>query len=898
MSVTIGTKLGPYEITAPIGAGGMGEVYKARDTRLDRTVAIKVLPAHLADKPEVRERFEREAKAIASLNHPHICTLYDTGHQDGTDFLVMEYLEGEMLATRLLKGPLPLDQVLRYAIEIADALDRAHRKGITHRDLKPGNVMLTKDGTKLLDFGLAKLKEAAAPTESASQMPTLSHNPTAQGTLLGTMQYMAPEQVEGKNDEVDARTDIFAFGTVVYEMATGKKAFEGKTNASLIAKILEHNPPPMSSLQPMTPRALDRFVTRCLAKDPEDRWQAARDVELELKSIVDSGSEITSILAAQPKGLGAFSRRFLVLSLIAFFLVGAAIAGLTIRSLRTLPQPRPVTEFPVPLPTNQTLTAFPGKALALSQDGTQLVYVASGRLYLRRMDRIEATPIPGTEGARDPFFSPDGHWIGFQQGSQLKKIAVAGGALVPLCAAAETLGDASWDVNDSILFSQAGVGILRVAGSGGTPEVLVPLSFATGGIARSPQMLPGGDTLLFSLRPASRRDWNQTQVVIQRLDTGERRVVVERGRDAHYLATGHLVYADQTTLFAVPFDAARQEVTGRPVSLIDSVTMDLNTGVSQYSVAPTGTLAYGLFEGGNRRSLVWVDRDGRETALALGTRAFEHPRISPDGQRVAVGIREDDTDIWVHDLERGSFTRLTFDPGEDESPLWADNRYITYAGSRGDKRLTLQRLADGSGDEEVLPMGQLSHHHLGAWSPDGQTLAYTSLDDPSVGNMNVWFVTVGRSDGNEPRPFLQTEIIEQAPAFSPDGHFLAYASFASGSSEVFVESVPRGAGRWQISTAGGSQPAWSADGREIFYRSTDRMMAVPVETEPHFSRSQPRALFEDGYVRLPWRERNYDVTSDGRRFLMVKPTEGALARTQINVVLNWFEELKKRVPVQ
>jgi eukaryotic-like serine/threonine-protein kinase len=460
MALTSHTKLGPYEIVAPLGAGGMGEVYRARDTRLDRIVAIKVLPTHLADKPELRERFEREARTVASLNHPHICVLHDIGHQDGIDFLVMEYLEGETLAEHLKKGPLPLEQVLRYAIEIADALDKAHRKGITHRDLKPGNIMLTKSGCKLLDFGLAKLRRDAAPSAPLSQLPT-KEAMTAEGTILGTLQYMAPEQLEAK--EVDARTDIFAFGAVVYEMATGKKAFEGKSQASVIGAIMNSDPPPMSSLQPMTPPVLDRVIKTCLAKEPAERWQAASDLCRELKWIAESGPQTTLAPAAAAKGIRALGRRGLIFSAGALLLV-AVITGLAIWNLKPTP-PRPVSRTVITLPPGQQLAGLDnGVAVALSPDGTHLAYVArqgsTQQVYLRAMDSLEAKPIPGTEGAVNPFFSPDGRWLGFFAGEKLKKVSVSGGAALTLGDAPSPRG-ASWGSLGMIAFATESAGVLQ-----------------------------------------------------------------------------------------------------------------------------------------------------------------------------------------------------------------------------------------------------------------------------------------------------------------------------------------------------------------------------------------------------------------------------------------------------
>src|SRR6202051_2004254 len=478
MAILPGRRLGPYESLSAIGAGGMGEVYRARDTRLDRTVAIKVLPTHLADRSELRERFEREARTIASLNHPHICVLHDIGQQDGIDFLVMEYLEGETLAQRLLKGALPLEQVMQYAIEIADALDKAHRKGITHRDLKPGNIMLTKSGTKLLDFGWAKLKQEVAPAIPDSQLPTMKSAITSEGTILGTLQYMAPEQVEA--GAVDARTDIFAFGAVVYEMATGRKAFEGKTSASVMAKILETDPPSMSSLQPMTPPALDRVVKTCMAKEPDERWQTASDLCRELKWISDGGSQVGLAPAAPAKGIRSLRRREMILVLGAMLLV-AAITGLAIWNLKPTPRvPRPVSRLTITLPPGQQLAAPEnGPAVALSPDGTHLAYVAreglTQQVYLRAMDSLEARPIPGTEGpvggtnSVEPFFSPDSQWLGFFAAGKLKKISVSGGAAQTICDALISNG-ASWGSQGMIAIATGQISSLQqVSDAGGTP---------------------------------------------------------------------------------------------------------------------------------------------------------------------------------------------------------------------------------------------------------------------------------------------------------------------------------------------------------------------------------------------------------------------------------------------
>jgi hypothetical protein len=585
MAIQPGNHLGPYEILSAIGAGGMGEVYRARDTRLDRIVAIKVLPVHLADRPELRERFEREARTIASLNHPHICTLFDVGHQDGTDYLVMEYLEGETLAQRLLKGPLPLQQVLQYAIEIADALDKAHRKGVTHRDLKPGNIMLTKSGTKLLDFGLAKLQQEVTPANiQVSQSPTMSQPLTAQGTIVGTLQYMAPEQLEGK--EVDARTDIFAFGTVVYEMATGKRAFEGKSQASVISAIMSSEPAPMSSLQPMTPPALDRVVKKCLAKEPERRWQAASDVCDELKWIAEGGSQAPASASAAARSVRASWRQVMLWSSIAL-LVGAAGAGFAVWVLKPVPSPpaRPVTRTVINLPPGDQLAALDHPAIAISPDGTQLAYVAihSGirQIYLRALDSLEARPLIGTEGANSPFFSPDGEWLGFFADGKLKKISVNGGAALILADAPHPYG-ANWGRQGTIAFTPNVGPLEQVSDAGGAVQPLTRVAIDKGEVVdQYPEFLSGSQAVLFATGP----DIHSQPIAVQSLRSGERQNLVLGGTSPHYASSGHLLYVQGGNLMAAPFDPQRLQLTGGPVPVVVGVLELTGTGVTQYSIS-------------------------------------------------------------------------------------------------------------------------------------------------------------------------------------------------------------------------------------------------------------------------------------------------------------------------
>jgi hypothetical protein len=697
----------------------MGEVYRARDTRLDRTVAIKILPDHLADRAELRERFEREARTVGSLNHSHICTLHDIGRQDGTDYLVMEYLEGETLAQRLTKGPLPLDQVLRYAIEIADALDKAHRKGITHRDLKPGNIMLTKSGTKLLDFGLAKLKQEVAPANvQLSQLPTAGDPLTAQGTIVGTLQYMAPEQLEDK--EVDARTDIFAFGTVVYEMATGKKAFEGKSQASLIAKILETDPPPISSLQPMTPPALDRLVKKCLAKEPEKRWQAASDVCDELKWIAEGGSQVSLVQNAAAKGADAPGRQALILSL-GTLLVGAAIASLAVWNLRPAPPPSPWPEsrFTITLPPGQQLAGLNnGPPVAISPDGTHIAYAATGpgtqQLYLRAVDSLEARPMPGTEGAVSPFFSPDGQWIGFFTLTELKKVSVSGGAPVTLAPAFGPHGG-SWGGQGMIAFSPAlGLALQQVSDAGGPPQALTHLEKADDS-DRWPEFLAGGKALLFGTGPVAQLSG---EVAAQSVGTGERRSLVS-GTQPRYAQSGHLLYVQAGTLMAAPFDPQRLTITGAAVPVVEGI-LQSTLGGATYSVSATGTLVYA--PGGlqaTQRKLVWVDRKGVEQAVAALPHAYRSPRFSPDGQRVAVTIEEGEDNIWLYDLARDALSRLTFQGSFNLLGAWTpDGKRIAFESDKEGPLNVFWQSADGSGGLERLTTSNYTEN-ASSWSRMG-----------------------------------------------------------------------------------------------------------------------------------------------------------------------------------
>jgi len=886
MAFTAGTKFGPYEIAAPLGAGGMGEVYRARDTRLNRTVAIKVLPDHLADRVELRERFEREARTIASLNHPHICTLHDIGRESGTDYLVMEYVEGETLAARLRKGPLPVEQVLQYAIEIADALDKAHGKGITHRDLKPGNIMLTKSGAKLLDFGLAKLKQEMAPANAQfSQLPTANEPLTVQGTILGTLQYMAPEQLEGK--EADARTDIFAFGVVVYEMATGKKAFEGKSQASLIAKILETDPAPISSLQPMTPAALDRVVKKCLAKEPDDRWQSARDLHDELKWIAEGGAQ-AGIAGKVGRKRGA---------LILAFVCVAVIAAATTWMLKpaALSTAKNVAHVQVSLPSGDQLGTS-GLIVALSDDGTKLAYVGIRdgvqQVYVRALDDTEPKALAGTEGASNPFFSPDGQWIGFFARGKMEKIPIGGGVTATIiCDAVDSNGGASWGPDDTIVFTPSGLsGLWRVPAAGGAPRALTTLDLGKGEYSdRYPQILPGGKSAIFTA--ASGLGWDESRIELLRLDTGERRVLIRGGRNGRYVSSGHLIYFRAGTLLAVPFDLSRLEVTSdTPVTVADGVLQGTGTASAEYAVSAAGTMAYIPASGGAHqfeRRLVWVDRQGKADPLPAPTHAYGGGlALSPDGRQAIVAVGSGTDELWLYDLARGSLTQLTSEPSSSINPVWTpDGRRVVYRSNKAGTWNLYWRLADGSGSEERLTTDN-EMDVPGSWSPDGKVLAFSALDPASGGDVGIWTLRMG-GDG-KPQPFLQTHTdYSVGPQFSPDGHWLAYVANQSGGSQVYVQPYPGPGRRWQISTEGGSLPRWNPNSRELFYRNGNQTMVVDVALSPSFSAGKPRLLYEGPYG---------PVSHDGQRFLAIQGVEPEQPPTQINLVLNWAEELKQKVP--
>jgi serine/threonine-protein kinase len=917
MTLSSGARLGPYEILSAIGAGGMGEVYKARDTRLDRSVAIKVLPPAFSGDPDRRVRFEREAKTIAGLNHPHICTLHDVGEHDGSTFLVMEHLSGDTLAQRLEKGPLPLEQALTVATEIADALAAAHRQGVVHRDLKPGNVMLTKTGAKLLDFGLAKLTghgEQAAAASLAS-VPTQTRPLTSEGAIVGTLQYMAPEQVEGK--PADARTDLWALGAILYEMLTGKRAFAGASAASLIGNIMNAEPVALTTLQPLTPPSMDRLVRKCLAKAPDDRWDSAHDVADELRWMRET-SGVATLTGTRPRG-----RRGLW--------TAVGVAGITIISLASIlaywllsGQLRPESS---PSVVNSTIKIEPAHwldgmrreldmqrpsrtALAVSHDGAFVIYSAieenpgpqaKAQLFLRRLDHSAATPIHGTEGGISPFLSPDDRWVGFWADGRLKKIGVEGGVPTVLCDVPWPFG-ADWGQDNTIVFADGyHSGISRVSAEGGKPETLTtPDAKRSAWSHRLPSWLPNGKAVLFTVM---RHGWDaEPRVGLLRLDTREWQILLPDAADAKYVPTGHLLFLRQGTLMAVRFDLSTYTTTGQPVPLVENVmqaftTADAySTAAGQFSVSDTGSLAYatGGVAPDRRNWLVWVDQKGVEQPVTSLRSAFFAPRLSPDGTTIAYVTTAREAQVWIYDLRRETPQRLPVE-GRAEYPIWAagGTRLLFGVLQPPVSNNLYWQPSDGSAPMVRLTTSE-NRQFAGSLSPDERTLAVVERHPDTRNDIVLLDLPSGRVT-----PFLHSSSNKRYPDFSPDGRWIAYSSDESGRDEVYVRPFS-GAGQLvRVSREGGVQPLWARDSRQLFYRWQDQMWVVDVRTDGHFAVSPPRMLFQQAGYSLGEPIRGYDLSHESPpRFLMVKIDDRKPTPvTELTLVQNWFNELRAKMPV-
>lgn len=891
MPLPPGARLGPYEIIGALGAGGMGEVYSATDTRLDRAVAIKVLPEALKTDADRRQRFDREARTIAALNHPHICTLHDVGHEAGTDFLVLEHLVGESLQERLSKGPLPLDQSLAVAVQMADALDKAHRQGILHRDLKPGNIFLTRSGAKLLDFGLAKV---ANPGAADAQTPTRTVDAlTGQGTILGTFQYMSPEQLEGR--EADARTDIWAFGCVVYEMVTGRRTFNATSQAGLIHDIIGTEPPALADVQPVTPRALDHVVKRCLAKHPDDRWQTMRDVHLELRWIAEQRSRGADpvVPAAPDRGW----RRVAVAAVAALLFGAAMTAGLLWRGVEA---PAAVTRLHLSRAPSVVWINPQLPQLGISRDGRTVAFAGrlpdqtDSQIFVRRLDAADVTALPGTERGFDPAFSPDGEWIVYRTLTEIFKVPVKGGRPVSLVRLKTVFvnqglswSDAGWIHYAENVGQDGSGGLFRVRAAGGAPEQLLT---KPGGSIGWPQVIEGGRFVVFGFAPAGIPSWDDAQIMLLDTATGDTRALIDAtGASARVSASGHLVFVQEGRVMAAPLDRTRMMVTGPAVEILDGLQYAPSSGTTQWAIADNGTLVYqGGFAPGT--TLTWADSNGAVKAFPT-EQVYYDPRVSPDGMAVAVEVLGGTDDIWVLDLRRGSQIRLSQGVIEDETPAWSpDGRWVAWSTNRDDSRAILRRRADGSGAEETLWTGP-EHAHVSVYAPDGRSLLFEKQG--AATNTDLWLLPL---DGTgTQRALLASRYNEWNARLSPDGRWLAYSSDETGVSQVYVQPFPALDRRFQISTAEGNEALWSRDGRRLFYRGAGAVWSVAVAPGPPFAPGIPERLFEDNYGNKAFTHTGYDVGPDGRFLVLGRPFEQHEALT---VVLNWFKELTTRVPVR
>jgi serine/threonine protein kinase/WD40 repeat protein len=878
MPLAPGTRLGPYEITAPLGAGGMGEVYKARDTRLNRIVAIKV------SNEQFSERFEREAHAVAALNHSNVCTLHDVG----PNYLVMEYIEGTPL-----RGPLPLHQALKYAAQICDALDAAHRKGITHRDLKPANILATKTGVKLLDFGLAKIGLVSNPPSDA----TLTMALTGKNEIVGTLYYMSPEQLQSQatGQEVDSRSDIFSFGLVLYEMLTGKRAFDGSSPATVIAAIMER---PAPSIDAIAPPALDRLLKRCLEKDPENRWQNARDLKAELEWIAQTPSDVS----APP----SFTRQRLPLAWIAvavLALITATASWIAYRATRPA-ELKPLVRLEVDLGRDVYLNALGGSDIILSSDGTRVAYLSGNHLFTRKLDQPRATEMAITAGATSPFFSPDGQWIGFFAGGKLRKISVEGGAEVSLCDTAASYTGADWGEDGNIIASlRVSGGLSRVPSTGGTPTPVTELE-GEERTHRWPQVLPGASAILFTAENAT-VGFDDAKIEVMTLADHRRKTVQRGGTYARYLAAsrgkGYLTYVSRGTLFAVPFDLEKLETSGSPMPVLQQVSYSAMFGSAKMTFSRTGVLLYRSREiDASRVVIQWLDASGKTQPLLDKPGLFVNPHFSPDGQHLAVANEDEKSGIWIFDIRRDTLSPLT---GERNGahPVWTpDGRYVVYQATAG---ISFSR-ADGGGKPQLLTESK-EFEYPSAVSPDGETLAFYQSGPQGF---ELWTVPVEREGeklkAGKPELFQRTSFGNRGATFSADGRWLAYSSNESGSSQVYVRAFPDKGGQWQISSNGGTSPIFSRDGKNLFFYDVldDRIMVTSysvkgdsfVAEKPRVWTSHSVSLTMSGAVGA-----QYDLAPDGKRIAVATYAAGSTQQDAGHVIFleNFVDELQRKVPL-
>jgi eukaryotic-like serine/threonine-protein kinase len=901
MPLTIGSKLGPYEIVSSLGVGGMGEVYKARDPRLNRTVAIKVLPESVSSNPELRARFEREARALSAFQHPHICTLYDIGHQDGIDYLVMEHLEGETLAARLERGPLPTDQVLRIGIDLADALDKAHRVGLVHRDLKPGNIILTKGGAKLLDFGLAKEASSALGANAMTAMVTQSQPLTAHGTIVGTFFYMAPEQLEGH--DADARADIFAFGTILYEMTTGRRAFEGKTQASIIAAIIASEPKPLQTLVPAAPASLDHVIRTCLAKDPDDRFQSAHDLFLQLRYIANES--VTSSMAVQKVHRPWWREWKLAWAVAAVAFLIAAVTGY--QAYQAATAPHPVVRAIITPP--EKLTFDPSGDFAspatLSPDGNYIVFGAKSAdsrkaLWVRPVSSISAQRLEGTENASFPFWSADSRNIGFFAGGQVKKVPISGGPATALADAPNARG-ASWNADNIILYCPNFRGpLFKVSASGGAATPATTLVAGKETTHRWPWFLPDGKHFLYY---ATNHDVasDVSGIFLGTLDGNSKLIMPNASAGAY--ANGYLLFRVQNALMAQRMDSSGT-LSGDPTMLVDRIAYDPGVWRMIFSASTSGALLYQQGAGTSGSHLNWYDRSGKQQATLGEQTHYRDPRISPDGKRVAVCMGDPNWAIWVLDIARGIKTRLSFGNGTAIAPSWsADGKWIFYSlndtgvsgGSSGAAHFgtSIHRIAtDGSGQDETLLPAKADNSYIAPEiTPDGRYLQFLGSSGPVGASIQLLDLKGDRTLTKVIAPSNPQGNITDAH-LSPDGKWIAYASTESGPEEIYITSFPRAEGKWQVSSGGAGSPRWQRNGKRlVFQNSRNDFVSVDVTaTGGRLQLGIPKILFNIATVGdgAP-----FDITPDGER-LLANVGDSDAASAPLVYVLNWPEELKKK----
>jgi Tol biopolymer transport system component/predicted Ser/Thr protein kinase len=890
----IGQTISHYKILEKLGEGGMGVVYKAEDTRLERMVALKFLPPHLAASEQDKARFIQEAKAASALNHPNVCTIHDIQDHDGQMFIVMEFVDGQTL--RQKKDAISFKQAVEIGIQVADGLAAAHEKGIVHRDIKPENIMIRKDGiAQIMDFGLAKLRS------SSSTINRL----TKEGSTVGTAGYMSPEQVQGQDS--DQRSDIFSLGVLLYELFTGQLPFKGVHETALAYEIVNVDAPPMSAVVPEMDPTLDAIVLECLEKDPNERMQSVKQVAIDLKKFKRESSRqrVSRVTAARPalrnadRPAPAPGKGRALWPAVAGLLALALLASGWMLWHRTV-APRFVARFALPLPKDQQVGIADHPAVAISPDGSRIVYAANGKIYQRRLESFSADPIPGTEDAVGPFFSPDGRWIGFFSGGRLKKVPVNGGAAVDL-AAAETNRGGAWGPDGVIIFSPSGRGGLsRMKEDGGDLQRFTLIDTAQNERThRWPSCLPDGKTVLFTLGLMGSPDYYEDATIVAvNLESGKRKVILKGASSAQYVSTGYLLFLHIGTLFAVPFDLGRLEITGTPFPVVENVSADVTTGAGQFAVSKNGTLAYLPGQGNlSDRMLAFIDLKGGVSTLPVAEHAYVDPRLSPDGRRIALGIQSGkDFDIWVYDIQRNSMSRLTFG-GSNRSPVWSpDGRQIAYSNNTAGVNNTAGQgkvviiQSDGGGAPQEIGM-DYDRTYVNCWSHDGSSLIVTVPHQGMGWDLCVVPVTGDR----KPWMFLSTKFDESFASLSPDGKWLAYLSNETGSPQVYVRPFPRGVGKWQISSEFSTRADWSPDGRTLYFGSAKGIMAMPITGTQTLTTGAPVILLKDYRGAALESGVTYDVSPDGKHILVTRPREGDGSPTQIDLVMNWFDEIEKTV---